>query len=107
MRSPHCHRAILTALAVILARSTPTAQQLPPVAPKHAAPSAANFTSFIRSVPIGSERVAVARSGDGWTISGSGRLGAPIDIGAQRLEIRYDPNWTPLELALDATVGGK
>ena len=43
------------------------------------------------------------RAADGWTISGSGRIGPPLDIAARRLEVKYDAQWKPLSLALDAT----
>ena len=50
---------------------------------------------------------ASRRSADGWTIVSSGRLGAPLDIVARRLQVRYTPDWRPLELTLDATVRGQ
>ena len=56
---------------------------------------------------VGSERIEVTRDAQGWTITSSGRLNAPLDIVTRRLEIRYDPDWKPLELTLDATVRGQ
>ena len=38
------------------------------------------FRVFLRGSPIGSEDVVVQRSVDGWTISGTGHLGAPLDL---------------------------
>lgn len=69
--------------------------------------TAANYTIFLRGVPIGSEQVSLERSADGWTINGRGRLGAPLDVVARRLQVRYDPDWRPLELTVDATVRGQ
>ncbi len=40
---------------------------------------------------------------DGWTISGSGRIGPPLDIAARRLEVKYDAAWKPRSLVLEAT----
>jgi uncharacterized protein len=81
------------------------AQQQPPVVPPGAAPPASSsFTIFVRGVPLGTEQIAVARTGDGWTISSSGRIGAPLDIVARRLQVRYTPDWRPLEFTFDGTV---
>ena len=81
-------------------------QQLPPTAPSISQP-ASNLTIFIRGVPIGSEQSAVTRVADGWTIVSSGRIGAPLDIVTKRLQVRYDSNWKPIELTVDATVRGE
>lgn len=69
--------------------------------------STANYTIFLRGVPIGSEQVSLERNADGWTINGRGRLGAPLDVVARRLQVRYDADWRPLELTVDATVRGQ
>jgi len=66
-----------------------------------------SFTVFVQARPIGSEQIAVTRGADGWTITSSGRLNAPVEIVTRRLEVRYDTDWKPLELTLDATVGGQ
>jgi pimeloyl-ACP methyl ester carboxylesterase len=108
MRWHHCKHALLIASAVALSSAAAsTSQQAPAPAPRSAGSATASFTIFIRAMPIGSEQVAVSRSGDGWTITGSGRLNAPLDIASQRLQLRYDPNWMPLELTLDGVVRGK
>src|SRR5437868_4258069 len=72
-----------------------------------ATPSPSTFTVFFRSVPIGSEQIAVARAAGGWTVTSSGRLGAPLDLVNKHMQIRYDPDWKPLELIIDATVNGQ
>ncbi len=66
-----------------------------------------NFTVFVRGVPIGSEQATISRSADGWTITGSGRLGVPIDLIQRRIQVRYDADWKPLELTVDATQRGQ
>jgi pimeloyl-ACP methyl ester carboxylesterase len=76
----------------------------PPPAPPAAASS---FTVFLRGVPIGSEQIAVSRGAGGWTITSSGRMGAPIDIVARRVEVRYTEDWKPIELVVDATLRGQ
>jgi alpha-beta hydrolase superfamily lysophospholipase len=62
------------------------------------------FKIFIRSTQVGTEDIVVRRAADGWTISGSGRLG---DLVSRRLEIEYDSDWKPRALALDAAAGGQ
>lgn len=69
-----------------------------------AAPS--GFTVFLRSVPIGREQIDVEHTANGWTISSTGQFNAPIDIVFQRVRARYDNEWRPLELSVDATVRG-
>ena len=75
-----------------------------PVPPPLQEAGATSFTIFLRGAPIGSEQVALSRTATGWTIVSSGRLGAPIDVVARRLQVRYTPDWRPLELTLDGTV---
>ncbi|MGE5245547.1 MAG: alpha/beta hydrolase family protein [Betaproteobacteria bacterium] len=70
-------------------------------------PTESSFTVFVRAVPIGSEQIGVVRDADGWTITSSGRLGAPIDVVARRVQVRYDPDWKPIEVTVDATVRGQ
>ena len=77
---------------------------MPPPLPD---PNAANFTIFLRGAPIGSEQIALSRTASGWTIASSGRLGAPIDVVARRLQVRYTPEWRPVEFTLDGTVRGQ
>jgi hypothetical protein len=101
----HSIRAALAALAVAVPLAA-LAQQ-PPVPPPLPDAGATNFTIFLRGVPIGSEQIAVSRTATGWTIASSGRLGAPIDVVARRLQVRYTPEWRPLEFTLDGTVRGQ
>ena len=71
------------------------------------APVSSSYTIFLRAVPIGSEQVSVTRSGDGWTIESSSRMGAPIDLVARTVNVRYTSDWKPLELTIDATLAGQ
>jgi hypothetical protein len=99
----HSIRARLFALAAALcaAGASVTSQQAAAV------PPAANFTVFIRAVPVGSEQVSVQRSANGWTITGTGRIGRPVDLVTRKVEARYDADWKPLELTIDATRAGQ
>jgi len=110
MRLFHSSRASVLSIGLFAGLSSGTApgsavaQQVPAV---RADSPTSSFTIFVRSVPIGSEQVSVTRDAEGWTIAGSGRLGAPLDIITRRVQVRYDSNWKPLELSIDASVRGQ
>src|SRR5215472_2967841 len=99
--SPHyCLRSLIALFVLAFAIGPAASQPLP-------SPVTASFTVFVKSVPVGTEQTTVTRGADGWTISSSGRMGAPVDLVARRVQVRYDPNWKPLELTIDATVRGQ
>src|SRR5471032_2393575 len=104
MLRSHSIRAALAALA--LAMPLGAAAQQPPAAPQLQEAGVTNFAIFLRGAPIGTEQVALSRSATGWTIVSSGRLSAPIDTVARRLQVRYTPDWKPLEFTLDGNVRG-
>src|SRR4051812_10618393 len=72
-----------------------------------AAVSPSSFTIFMRSVPIGGERGELQRTPQGWTITSSSRMGAPIDLVARLVQVRYTEDWKPLDLSVDATLQGQ
>lgn len=96
-------------MLAVLAMAVPLgASAQPPVAaPPLQEASATNFAIFVRGAPLGTEQVAMTRTAAGWTIVSSGRLAAPIDAIARRLQVRYTPDWKPLEFTLDGTVQGQ
>jgi alpha-beta hydrolase superfamily lysophospholipase len=69
--------------------------------------AASDFAVYLRGAQIGTEQVTVASNAGGWTIRSSGRAGPPLDIVTKALLIRYDADWKPLELNLDASVRGQ
>ena len=69
--------------------------------------AASTFTIFLRAVPIGSEQISLARTASGWTITSDGRLGPPLDIITRNVEVRYDADWKPLSLFIDASRRGQ
>ena len=71
------------------------------------ATGSASFTIFLRTVPIGNETVTVERTADGWTITSAGRAAIPLDVSARRVQLRYSPDWKPVDLAIDATIRGQ
>ena len=96
MRSVHC-----SVLALLFGAWSHVALAQP--AP---AGVAANFKIFVRGIQAGTEEVSVARTPQGMVISGSGRLGPPIDVITNRCEARYDAQLKPLEATFDAIVHG-
>jgi uncharacterized protein len=85
--------------------AAPPAPAQPPPTPGQATP--VSFTVFVSGAPIGSEQVTVTASADGWTIRLTGRLGAPINLSTARFELRYDRDWKPLSLEIDASLRGQ
>ena len=105
MPSHHSIRAALCASALALAASA-SAQQ-PPIPQPLREAGATNFAIFLRGTPIGSEQIALTRTASGWTIAGTGRLAAPLDAVARRLQVRYTADWKPIDFTLDAVVRGQ
>jgi len=83
----------------VASASTTRAQQ-----PSGAAAASGTFMVFLASSPIGTEDITVVRSADGWTITSVGRIGPPIDVLDRRFEAKYDADWKPVELTIDAVV---
>ena len=67
------------------------------------APGEAVFTVFVRSIPVGVERVGVTRTDGGWRINSIGQLGPPVDLNIRSFQIDYDQDWRPLGLDIDST----
>ena len=110
IRSIHSIRGMATVatLALLAAQtSIDASDQQPLVAPALQEAGAFTFTTFLRGAPIGTEQVALTRIADGWTIAGTGRSGAPLDIVGRRVQVRYTSDWRPVELTFDATVRGQ
>jgi uncharacterized protein len=105
MRFIHSIRAAMAAAA--LAVPWAASAQIIPAAPNLQEMNAASFTIFIGGRPLGSEQIAVARVADGWLIASTGRLGAPLDMLARRLQVRYTADWRPLSFDFDGTVRGQ
>jgi len=50
--------------------------------------------------------VSLLRSAEGWTITSTGRLSAPIDAVARKVEAQYTSDWRPREFTFDGIVRG-
>ena len=88
----------VTTLAVSPARAQGVAAKTEP---------ATELLVFVGGKQVGREQVTVSRSGVGWIIAGTGKLGAPADITTNQFEAKYSADWQPLELRIDAVMGGK
>jgi pimeloyl-ACP methyl ester carboxylesterase len=97
--SRHCTAAIL----LLLVAPSAAAQTAP--APTPPAPGGAEFTIFYRGTAIGREQTNLARTPDGWIITGGGRTAPPFENMLHRFELKYSADWQPVELKLEATAG--
>jgi pimeloyl-ACP methyl ester carboxylesterase len=71
------------------------------------AEGAAHFLIFVAGRQVGQEQVNVARSGGMWIVSATGQLNAPAEVTTNRFEVKYDADWQPQSLHIEATAGGK
>jgi pimeloyl-ACP methyl ester carboxylesterase len=69
--------------------------------------AASTFRVFVRGVDTGVEEVTMFESPDGYTLRGSGKLRAPINLAMDYWEARYDRTWKPLELTVNLTESAK
>ena len=67
----------------------------------------ATFTIFVNGAPAGTEEVVSNVSAEGWTIRSSGRIGVPVNLTNSRFEAKYDRDWKPVSLEIDASLGGQ
>jgi pimeloyl-ACP methyl ester carboxylesterase len=96
MRPLHCSCAL--ALALLAA---PVAAQAP------AEGQTRGYTVFLNGSAVGVENVLVESGDDGLVITSQGRLELPIDMDLRLAEVRYAPDGTPRELAVESVVGGE
>ena len=105
MPSVHSIRAAIA--AAVLALPAAAGAQIIPAAPALPEVNGTNFAIFIGGRPVGSEQIAVSRVADGWMITSSGRLAAPLDVVARRIQVRYTAEWRPLSFDFDGTNRGQ
>ena len=87
----------VAAAVLVLSAASATAQPAPSPTPGDAV-----FNIFLRGTQIGREQVTLATAPSGWIITSSGGSQAPLDFTVARFEVKYSPDWQPLELTLDA-----
>lgn len=91
------HFSVVAALVVVAGVQDAAAQ----------ATTSHTFRVFVRGVDTGIEEVTVIESADGWTLRGSGKLRAPVNIAMDFWEARYDRAWKPIELTINLTESAK
>jgi pimeloyl-ACP methyl ester carboxylesterase len=101
MRVFHCTRAALAGLLVAAALTASAGRVSAQSTPDSA------FTIYVRGAVVGNETVTVTESPEGWTVTSTGRIGAPIDLQIRQFRAQYDRNWRPLGLTIDATLRGQ
>jgi uncharacterized protein len=88
-----------TAVAAALLAALPAFAQPPAATP---ATGEATFDILIHGQQIGRETASLSRDGSGWIITSTGRVDPPIDLTITRFEMKYSPDWQPLELLIAA-----
>ena len=66
----------------------------------------ASFRVFLKGSAIGGEEATVRRTPAGITITSNGRLAPPLDLVTRQFVLRYDTNWRPLDLTVNAVTRG-
>ena len=65
-------------------------------------PGEATFNIMVRGQQIGRQTASLARDASGWIITSTGRIDPPIDLAITRFEMKYSPDWQPMELTVAA-----
>ena len=94
---------LLTVCGPVSARAQVTA--LAPVVPPLV--GGESYVVFLAGRAVGREEVLLTRQADGWVLRGSSRLGPPVGTVVRHVEVRYDAQWRPRSLELDASIQGK
>lgn len=88
-------------VGVLFLAGSAGAQELP-------APGPATFSIFLKGQQIGREQVNLTRTPDGWRIMSTGQLAAgQSTLENKHFEVRYTADWQPVELRIDALIGGR
>lgn len=88
----------MCSLAVLATTAAPVTAQ---------SPAQSNFTIYLNSAQVGTEQITVTQDANGWTISETGRFGAPLDLVIREFTARYDKDWHARELTIDSSVRGQ
>lgn len=99
--------ALIVALVTGLAWSQPVhvLAQSPAAPTQPAAPTAivqhAKYSIFVQGVPMGTEDVAVERVPEGWVVTGSGTIGAPVSLSLRQARVVYGSQLEPRGLSVE------
>ena len=89
----HCTVAIVLALGAVRPAAAQTSAVPAP------ATGESSLTVFVRGVEVGRMQSTVSHPDSGWVLSSTGRFG---DIVLNRLEIKYDADWQPISMRIEA-----
>lgn len=96
----------LSALAAAILCAAPAHAQA--TAETGPAEGPATYAIFLKGQQIGREEAMLARTPDGWRITSNSSLAMGATKMENRLlEIRYAPDWQPIELRIEATINGR
>ena len=90
----------IVAVALVLTASAAGARPAPAQSPS----PVGNLLVFMQGRLLGSEQATITSTAEGWTIRGTGRLAAPVELSTTRFEAKYDRGWRPISLEVDATL---
>jgi pimeloyl-ACP methyl ester carboxylesterase len=94
---PAFHIILRSTFSVLLFFPAVLSAQTPPPAE-----GSADLVVIVGGTQIGREQVHLARTPEGWIITGTGRYAAPVNLTINRFELKYTPDWQPVELQIDA-----
>jgi pimeloyl-ACP methyl ester carboxylesterase len=94
--------AALTLAITASAFAQPVVPEPMPVAAGHVP-----YLVFFRGRAIGREELRIVRDAQGWLVTGTSRQGPPIDVTTRKAEVRYDGDWHPLSMVIDAVLRGQ
>jgi uncharacterized protein len=94
----HC----TAAAALLCGAAAAAAAQAPATLAPAPAPATgeSSLTIFVRGVEVGRMHSNVVRTGSTWVLTSTGKFG---DVVLNRFEMKYDPDWQPTDMRLEAT----
>jgi len=76
-------------------------------APAVAAAQSATFHIFAQGQAVGSETATVMATDDGWKVTSTGSIKAPVALNIRIFEATYDKQWRPRTLLVDGLLRGQ
>ena len=76
-------------------------------APAVAAAQSATFHIVAQGQPVGSETSTVLATDDGWKVTSTGSIKAPVALNIRIFEVTYDKQWRPRTLVVDGLLKGQ
>jgi uncharacterized protein len=94
-------RNLSAVVALLLVAGAAAAQEAP-------VPGPANYMIFLKGQQVGREQANLTRTPDGWRIMSTSSITAgQMTLENRHFEVRYTTDWQPVELRIDALIGGR